>query len=395
LTVETGALLHAPSEPELAGWKVRRTLVGLVLMIAGAIGAYLGIMGMSSDATAGDGAVLVTVVTLGASVAIGFFGLRYLSLGVGGKGVVIYEEAVEADFQSGLRILPDRRTVPLLQVRLSGSERLIYGQAITTTGHAFRLPPSLVERSDPWYLGSLGRSPIAPGGERAKESFEKGELSPFEHPTSEPLPDHGPAWPDPGTLPITVDVPVEPEPQVKVEPAEPPVARPSVPPPVVVESPARSAPADERIVPEPPTLEPEMEVVMDLPDVVPPPETPRISLPPPPRYRPRSVTVPDPPEHKEMDRDEDLEPIPSPGRVAPVTPEPQPAPPPDPIPSPPPTPPTVPAPPPEPAPELVPEPVAPAPPTSTSDDWELEELPPPEEAKKKPPKPSGWEWEEM
>jgi hypothetical protein len=367
---------------------VRRTLVGIVLLVAGALGAYLGIMGMVTEDTSGDGAVMVTVVTLGASIAIAFFGIRYLLLGIMGKGVSFFEGAVEAEFQNGLRVLPVRRTVPLLQIRLSGSDRLTYGQAITTTGHAFRLPAAMVERSDPWYLGSLGRSPIAPGGRVAKERFDKGELEPYEHPVSDPLPDHGPAWPDPGTLPITVDVPVEPAPEAKVEPSAQPPPRPTVQPPVVVDVSARREPSPERAPPAPPApsappaVEPEMEVVMDLPDVVPPPETPRVQLPPPPEYRPRTVSIPEPPEHREMDRDEDLEPIAPPGPPPSPAPEPSGGPPPSPEPVA------------GPAPSPPAEPGPPTPPAA-SDEWELEELPPPEVEKKKTPPSSGWDWEEL
>jgi hypothetical protein len=377
-------LLHAPSELELSGWKVRRTLVGLALLVAGVLGAYLGLMGMTSEGSAGDGAAFVTIVTVGASVAIGYFGLRYLLLGIRGKGVVIYESAVEAEFHKGLNPLPRRRTVPLLQFRISGSERLTYGQAITTTGHAFRLPPTMVEQADIWYLGSLGRRPITPGGSEARERYERGEIGPYSHPVSDPLPDHGQAWPDPGTLPITVDVPVEPEPDVSPEgPAAPAegatVSAPTrsiVPPPVVVDVSPRPPPSVVPVAPHVSVPEPEMEVVMDLPDVVPPPETPRVHLPPPPRYKPRTESVPQPPAHKEMERGEDL---------------------PD-------EPPTIPVPPKEPEPELeqipapeLEQPPEPSPPTpvEASDDWELEELPPPEEKKKRPASSSGWDWEEL
>ena len=360
------------------------------------------------DDTAGDGGVLVSLVFLGASVAIGFFGLRYLMLGVRGSAVKFYERAVEADFQRGLAPIPVRRTVPLLHIRVSGSSRLTTATAITTTGHAFRLPAALVERSDIWYLGSLGTSPIAPGGRGAKERYEEGEMTPYAHPASDPLPDHGPPYPDPGSLPITVDVDVEPEkepePPVPVEPLAPPVVptpaptapagwEPEVPPPVTRAPPAPSPEPEEK----------EMEVLMDLPDVIEPPETRERSIPPPPRYRPPSIRIPEPPKHREMDREgleepeeetvppstPELEPIPAPEHA----PEPAPASEPAPVPEPAfelmPTP--TPEPPPERQPEPVPEP-APAPP---SDDWELEELPPPEGDKKKPTSPSGGDWEEM
>ena len=170
--METGALVHAPSATELAGWRVRRTLLGVMLLVVGVLGLYLGLMGLTEGPKAGGGATLTSILTLGASVAIGFFGIRYLLLGIRGKGLRIYERAVEAEFFTPYGVVPRRRTVPLLRMHISGSARLAYGQAITTTGHSFRLPPSLVERSDLWYLGSLGTKPLAPGGREAKEAAD-------------------------------------------------------------------------------------------------------------------------------------------------------------------------------------------------------------------------------
>ena len=82
--VETGALVHAPSATELAGWRVRRTLLGGALLLVGVLGLYLGVMGLTEDPKAGGGATLTSILTLGASVAIGFFGVRYLLLGIKG-----------------------------------------------------------------------------------------------------------------------------------------------------------------------------------------------------------------------------------------------------------------------------------------------------------------------
>ncbi len=381
-------MLHEPSEPELAGWRVQRTLIGLVLTVAACIGLYLGAQGMNVDDTAGDGGVFVTLVTLGASVAIGFFGLRYLLLGIKGGGVRFYERAVEADFHKGLGILPRRRTVPLLQIRVSGSSRLTYATAITTTGHAFRLPASLVETSDVWYLGSLGSSPIAPGGRGAKDRFEQGELTPYKHPTTDPLPDHGSPYPEIGTTPITVDVEVEPTvtPQPEVPLVSPPITSapdtvpipsrtpPPVPPVSRPPSPA-SAPAPSEAPPasDIPPAEQEMEVLMDLPDVTPPPETGRRPIPPPPLYRPPSIQVPEPPRHREMDRrglegvshDTGPEEAPAIERGTPP-----------------------PAPPEQPVPSTTIEP-------DLEDEWELEEMPAPEDEKKGPAPSARSEWEEI
>ncbi len=379
--MDTGPVLHAPSTPELAGWKVRRTLLGLVLLATAAASLFLGLMGALTDEVADDGAVMVTIVTIGASLAIGFFGLRYLMLGVKGGGVKFYERAVEADFQKGMGVMPRRRTVPLLHIRVSGSSRLTYAQAITTTGHAFRLPPSLVERSDIYYLGSLGTRPIAPGGRAAREAFERGEIGPYQHPDPDPLPDHGSPWPDPGTLPITVEVPVEPEPGPS--PSPPPVAPPPTTP-VVTGAPRSARPAPPpvpevyQVVPRTPSRpEPGMEVLSGRPDVVPPPATPIVRVPPPPSIAPSSVHVPEPPVHRPMDVEGDDGPEGLPDEVPVDGPSPQP--------------PAAPAPPPA---APAPPPAAPPPPPSASDEWELEELPPPEEARK-PPSPTRSEWEEM
>jgi hypothetical protein len=378
-TVETGALLHAPSGPELAGWKARKTLVGLALLVAAALGTFVGIKGMDGGGSAGDGTVLVTLVTIGASVAIGYFGLRYLMIGVKGQGVKLFEAAVEADFFKGPGIVPRRRTVPLLHIRVSGSSRLTFAQAITTTGHAFRLPPVLVEESDLWYLGSLGTRPLAPGGREAKELYESGDLMPYEHPSSDPLPDHGPAWPDPGTLPITVEVPIEPEVVTPVEasapPREPPgristSRAPPAPTPqasVAMDLPERSVPPAATAAPSTPPPEPEMEVVMDLPDVVTPPETPRVRLPPPPMVRPASISVREPPAHRPMDRDEPSGPPEPPPEAPPETP---------------------------PGPKAPPV-AGPGPSPPATDEWELEELPPPRGERKGKTPQQGWDWEEI
>jgi hypothetical protein len=363
---------------------------------------------------------MTTILWLGASVAIGYFGLRYLMKGLKGGGVKLYEQAVEADFFKGPSVVPRRRTVPLLKVHISGSERLATARAITTTGHAFRLPPTLVEEADLWYLGSLGAKPLAPGGREAKERFEKGELRPYEEERPEPLADPGPAWPDPGTFPITVDVPIEEEGPEKVEPPTPaappirpparappmiePVDRPEPSPPVqvmpapVTPSPVTPSPVSppEAVEIPPRPLDGPVDDIEELPEATPPEERARITLPPPPRVRPPPTSVPKAPEHR------------------PVTPEPPPEMTPEPEPEPvvPSTPPTAVAPPAPPAPpapssdeweleEMAPPPEPTPPPAATvppgsSSEWELEELPPQKKVEKKRPAPSsGSEWEEL
>ena len=187
----------------------------------------------------------------------------------------------------------------------------------------------------------------------------EGDAETYRHPVSEPLPDHGPAWPDPGKLPITVDVEVEPEPEGPPAPTAPAgTPRVVAPPPpsrtlgATPPGEPSSTPPEPRTTPPEVREEPEMEVLMDLPDVVPPPETRAPSIPPPPRYRPPDIKVPEPPAHREMD-------VRSP-----------------------------PAPPSEEGPEVVPQEPSTSPQTGTpsaqdgpvpapppSDEWELEELP--------------------
>jgi hypothetical protein len=374
------------------GWRVQRTLLGLVLVVVAVLGIYLATKGMTVDGTAGDGAVMVTLVTLAAGLAIGLFGLRYAMLGIRGRGVVFYERAVEADFQRGLGLVPRRRTVPLLHVRVSGSSRLTYATAVTTTGHAFRLPASLVERSDVSFLGSLGVRPIAPDATDGSE----GEVEPYRHPVSDPLPDHGPAWPDPGTHPITVDVEVEQKPVEEPTSPSPPGTPPAVPRPPPTRTPPAPSSADDvgialDVAPSAVPEEPEMEVLMDLPDDIPPPETRGPSIPPPPRYRPPDIDVPEPPTHKEMDTrelrvDSALE---DPVGQPPSPPVEQP-------PSPPvEQPPSPPVERPQAPPVEIPSEPASVPSPSSEDEWELEEVPPPDEKRKRPPTQGSGGWEEI
>ncbi len=371
--MEKGALVHEPTNTELGGWRARRVLLGLALIVVGVLGTYLGARGLEGGGAGGDGTAVVTLLTIGASVLIAYFGLRYLALGLRGRGLRLFERAVEADFFDGPAVLPRRRTVPLLRVQLTGSSRLASGQAITTSGHAYRLPSALVEEADLWYLSSLGVKPMAPGGREAKARRERGELGRYPKEPSSPGPDHGPAWGDPGTLPITVEVDVEEPPEPTASPpASPPERRPAMPPTV---PPARPAPGPAPPAPRPsvtPGGQPgtvprdvEMEVLVDVPEPPPPAPGPGARLPPPPRIRPPPTSVRAPPAVRPAREDA------SQGQEAPapqvITPAPGP-----------------------------PAPTTPAP--SSTDEWELEEVPPPEpEAdgrRRVPPSPAS-EWEEM
>lgn len=381
--------MHAPSVIELAGWRTRRSLLGLILMVVAGLAIFLAIMGLLDDPEAGGGVVLTTILTVGAGCAIGFFGIRYFLLGLRGQGFKLYERAVEAEFFEPAGLAPRRRTVPLLRVHVSGSGRLPTGQAITTTGHAFRLPSGVMEETDLWYLGSLGTKPLAPGGREAKEAYEKGELRPYPREPPAELVDHGkPYSPIPGTeddVVVIAETMSEDVPRV-MTPPRPAPAVPAVPAAHAAPTKAPAAPAPRTFV---------------RPQRVPIPEAPSSPRPP---EGPVQVLVDLP----EAPRD-----IPAPPRVEPFTPprkvpsSPGPAPIPQEAPAPvsdeweleelppldvPRVPPTAPAPPATPA---APTP-APVPPSEGADEWELEELPPPGGTEKKPPSaPTGWDWEEL
>jgi len=372
--VETGALVHEPTATELGGWRVWRVMLGLALIAVGVLGTYLGAKGLEAGGEAGDGTGIVTILTIGASLLIAYFGLRYLALGLMGRGLRLYERAVEADFFDGPAVLPRRRTVPLLRVQLTGSSRLTSGQAITTTGHAYSLPATLVDEADLWYLSSLGVRPLAPGGRDAKERRERGELGRYPKETSPPRPDHGPAWREPGTLPITVEVEVGAEEAAAPQPpraAIPTAPREERPPPVPMPPkgpraapPAPRPPGTPTPVSPPAPREVEMEVLVDVPEPPPPAPAPGARLPPPPRIRPPPTSVRSPPPVR-------------PAREG-----------------------TVPAPEAPALEEISPPSTAPASVPSSDGEWELEEVPPPgpveDKGRKAAPSPgSASEWEEL
>ncbi len=375
--VETGALVHGPTAIELAGWRMRRGLLGLILMVVAGLAIYLALMGLLDDPEAGGGVVLTTMITLGAGCAIGFFGIRYFLLGLQGQGVKLYERAVEAEFFEPTGLAPRRRTVPLLRVHISGSGRQPTGQAITTTGHAFRLPSGVMDEADLWYLGSLGTKPLAPGGQEAKEAYAKGELRPYPREPPAVLVDHGKPWPPiPGAgddIVVMAETPPRPAtavpaaaPAAPATPAAPaaPAMAPAAPAPRTYARPQRVLVPEVTAAPRPP--EGPVSVLVDLPEAprdIPAlptvePFTPPRTVPSPP------VPVTPPPEVPAPVSDEweleELPPLDVP-RVPPATPAP-----------------------------------APSVPSDGADEWALEEIPPPGEAEKKPPSaPSGWDWEEL
>ena len=384
--VETGALVHAPSAVELAGWRTRRGLLGLILMVVAGLAIYLALMGLLDDPEAGGGVVLTTIITLGAGCAIGFFGIRYFLLGLRGQGLKLYERAVEAEFFEPTGLAPRRRTVPLLRVHISGSGRLPTGQAITTTGHAFRLPSGVMDEADLWYLGSLGTKPLAPGGREAKEAYAKGELRPYPREPPAGLADHGKPWPpipgaeddvvvmaearsEDGSREETPPRPASAVPAARAAPVAPaapaaPAMMPAAPAPRTYARPQRVPVTEVPAAPRPhggpaSVLEDLPEAPRDIP--APPtvePFTPPRTVPSPPGPATPPLEVPAP-----VSDEWELEELPTPDvpRVPPATPAP-----------------------------------APSVPSDGADEWALEEIPPPGEAEKKPPStPSGSDWEEL
>ena len=53
-SVETGALVHEPSMVELASWKTRCTMLGVVLLIVAGLGVYIGLSSSIDDVGAGE-----------------------------------------------------------------------------------------------------------------------------------------------------------------------------------------------------------------------------------------------------------------------------------------------------------------------------------------------------
>ena len=84
-SVETGALVHEPSMVELASWKTRCTMLGVILLIVAGLGVYIGLASSIDDVGAGGSAAMVTIMTVVAGAAIAVFGLRYLMLGFKGR----------------------------------------------------------------------------------------------------------------------------------------------------------------------------------------------------------------------------------------------------------------------------------------------------------------------
>jgi hypothetical protein len=339
---------------DVASWRTKRVGVGVPLLVVAVLGTFLGIQGGLSGDGAGSGVGLATVMTVLASLVIGLFGVRYLMLGLRGSPVRLYERALEADLFGKSFLLPQRRLVSLLRIEVSGTARLTKAFAISGTGHAFSLPGAFVEEADLWYLGSLGKRPLAPGGRAAKDRFEAGELNRYERDQPAEIPDHGPPWPPVPPLPKDIIIGAE---TGEVEPEVP--KAPTMPPPIpeapVVEGAAEPPSPEARgaiPIPAPPS---ELEAAPTSPPVAPgiPPSADRLEeLPeepmPPPEKAPTFVA---PPEITIPKRD-----------VRPPTPPPE-------------------------------EPAA-----GTVDDWELEEVPPPTrspEVSSNGDETSDWELEEM
>jgi hypothetical protein len=257
-------------------------MLGVALLVVAGLGVYIGVASSIDDVGAGGSAVMVTMLTIVAGAAIAVFGLRYLMLGFRGRGLRVYERAIEADFFDRNLVWPRRRLVPMLRVEVRGTAKLTRANAIAATGHAFALPSAVVDRSDPWYLGSLGIRPVAPGGRTAKEAYEAGELAPRERESAPEVPYHGPAWPDPPPLPRDTD---------EFTPVRGPVKAPA---------PARPRRAPDLAEGVPETVEPRREDMLEeLPIDVPltPASPPSVGTRPPPvtPREPSSTRVSEPP----------------------------------------------------------------------------------------------------
>lgn len=259
--MDPGAIVYAPSRTELVRAKAVNLVVGLVLLMVGVASAWVG-LGAGLSATGGNGGdsmVLVAYVLVG--LVILAFGLRYLFMGLKGKGLKVYERAVEADFPGRWFVWPERRREALMRVRVDGTPKMASAYAIAASGHEFRLPRGFVDRTNVWRLGSLGTRPVAPGGRpkaagaagapvRTEEDLlldlETGATAKVVHPIDAPAPSSAPALarapPTRGPSPPPRKWPLS---KPREGPAPPPPP-PTLPPPetaLEVELPEAPAPA--------------------------------------------------------------------------------------------------------------------------------------------------------
>jgi hypothetical protein len=237
--VDPGALVYAPSRTEVLRAKAVNLLVGLVLLLVGLTSAWVGIgAGLSSSGgNGGDSMVLVAYVLVG--LVILAFGLRYLSMGLKGRGLKVYERAIEADFPGRWFVWPQRRREALVRVRVDGTPKMASAYAIAASGHEFRLPRAFVDRANVWRLGALGTRPVAPGGRpkavgatgasaRTEEDLlldlDTGATAKIVHPIGAPAPSGEPA-------PVRAPTASRPSPTARRWPLSKPREAPAPPPP--------------------------------------------------------------------------------------------------------------------------------------------------------------------
>jgi hypothetical protein len=237
--VDPGALVYAPSRTDVLRAKAVNLLVGALLLLVGITSAWVGLgAGLSSSGgNGGDSMVLVAYVLVG--LVILAFGLRYLSMGLKGRGLKVYERAIEADFPGRWFVWPERRREALVRVRVDGTPKMTSAYAIAASGHEFRLPRAFVDRANVWKLGALGTRPVAPGGRpktkgatgaqaRTEEDLlldlDTGATAKVVHPIGAPEPSGEPA-------PVRAPPASSPSPTARRRPISRPREAPAPPPP--------------------------------------------------------------------------------------------------------------------------------------------------------------------
>ena len=315
--MDPGALVYAPSRTDVLKAKAVNILVGAVLLLVGLTSAWVGLgAGLSSsDGDGGDSMVLAAYVLVG--VVILAFGLRYLSMGLKGRGLKVYERAVEADFPGRWFVWPERRREALLRVRVEGTPKMTSAYAVSASGHEFRLPRSFVDRANIWRLGALGTRPVAPGGRpkttgavgatgapsRTEEDLlldlDTGATAKVVHPIGAPAPSSAPA-------PVRAPPAGKPSPTTRrwplSRPREPP-APPPPPPPTegmleveLPETPTAIPPRAPAAVPTPSVgewvLEEVAPAIAQTPSTSSPPAPPPSSPPSPPSPQPSKPSGP-------------------------------------------------------------------------------------------------------
>ncbi len=290
-SVGPGALVYRSSPSEVRRWRAAHVGIGIPLALVGLLSVWAGLAGgLSGDGSGGGGEagtsmVLLLYVAVGAVLIA--FGLRYALLGVRGRGVVLYERAVEADFPGRWFVMPERRLEGLVRVRVEGTPKATSAYAIAASGHAVALPSSFVARSDLWRLGALGNRPVAPGGKAAAMRAKGARAAATEADVLvdlEARPAGAPTSPSTGGAPTRWrSGRPEPPAPLRPSPSQPKAAPRAVPPPphTIGSSPPPppSTPSPPTPSP-PPSAAPDEGLLLELEPIEAPP--PRPSPPPPP-----------------------------------------------------------------------------------------------------------------